>query len=412
MTLNHVLNPVYPLAVIACTVALATLASYLWPFYRRELAVEDHTRSTPLDGLRGVLCFAVLCYHAMVTFGFLGTGQWRVPPTNFYGLLGQTPVALFFCVTAFLFWTRVVAQGGELHPKPFLRARCFRIVPLYGLSCLLALLVTAPHMRWDGSSLDGLAPMLSLGCRQWGTIGGVDLSQVNAKVTWTLRYEWAFYLFLPILALGARDPRHTRRLWLVPLALIVWFGPDPNSFFVPGVLAVYACQHRGLVERLRSWQAAVVVLLTTAIFPFLTGDSFGFVALFLTTLIFLPIAAGNSLFGVLHWRGLRLMGLVSYSVYLLHGIGLYAARPFLLEAVQMPTHRVWWWWGAVAASAAAILLGCLGTYRWVEWPFMQMERRWRPARTARPLVPELEPAVVAAGRGETSAETGRPVLAA
>ena len=118
VTLPALLNPVYPLAVIAGVVVLATLAGALIPFYRRELAVEDRTRSGPLDGLRGVLCFAVLCHHAMVTFSFLGTGRWQVPPTHFYWLLGRTPVALFFCVTAFLFWSRAVAQGGEL-PAPF-----------------------------------------------------------------------------------------------------------------------------------------------------------------------------------------------------------------------------------------------------------------------------------------------------
>ena len=401
MILNNILNPVYPLAVIACVALLATVASYLFPFYRRELAVEDQTRLTPLDGLRGLLCFAVLCHHAMVTFRFLGTGQWLVPPTNFYWLLGHTPVALFFCVTAFLFWSMVVAQSGELTCRTFFRARCFRIVPLYVLSGLLALAAAWPQMRpvsGEGSSAGGLGTLLSLGCRQWGTVGGVDLSLVNARVTWSLRHEWVFYLLLPALALIVRDPRHAPRLWLLPVALAIWLGPDPSFFFVPGMLAVYACRSPRLVAFLRSRQAAGLVVLATAAFPWLTGDSFSYPALLMTTVIFLPIAAGNTLCGVLNWRGLRLMGLVSYSVYLLHGIALYAARPFLAEVMHAPAHRVWWWWGAVAASAAAVLLGSLCTYRWVEWPFMQMERRWRhSARTPRAGVPpDLEPASVVA----------------
>ena len=398
MPLPNLLNPVYPLAVIAGVALLATLAGYLIPFYRRQLAVEDRTRLTPLDGLRGVLCFAVMCHHAMVTFGFLGMGQWRVPPTHFYWLLGQTPVALFFCVTAFLFWSRVVARDGELPVRPFLRARCFRIMPLYGLSVVLALAVAFPFMnRATGTSLADVGSLLSLGCRQWGTIGGVDLSQVNARVTWTLRYEWVFYLLLPVLALAARDSRHARRLWLLPVALAVWMGPDPSCFFAPGVLAVYAGQRPGMATFLQSRAAGWMVLLTLAAFPWITGDSFSYPALVLTTLIFLPIAAGNSLFGVLNWRGLRLMGLVSYSVYLLHGIALYAARPFLATMMTTPEHRTLWWWGAVTAVAGFLLLFCLGTYRWVELPFIRWERRWRQRAGATPaVVHPVVPAAVAA----------------
>ena len=403
MSPPNLLSPLYPLAVIASVFALATLASFLVPFYRRELAREDRTRQTPLDGLRGILCFAVLCHHAMVTFSFLGTGQWRVPPTHFYWLLGQTPVTLFFCVTAFLFWSRVVAQDGELPLRPFLQARCFRIVPLYLLSVLLALAAAFPLMRWEaGTSLADLSTLFSLGCRQWGKVGGVEMSQVNAQVTWTLRYEWMFYLLLPVLALAARDSRHARRLWLLPLAAVVWIGINPACFFAPGILAVYACQRPGLAAFLRSRGAGGMVLLTLAAFPWITGDSFGYPALVLTTLIFLPVAAGNSFFGVLNWRGLRLMGLVSYSVYLLHGIALYAARPFLAAAMRLPEQRALWWWGAVAASAGAVLLICLGTYRWVELPFIRLERRWRHsartvgAGTAAP-EPGLEPAMAVAG---------------
>lgn len=380
MTFYSILHPVYPVAVVAAMAGLATVCSYGLPFYRRALAVEDRTRLTPLDGLRGILCFAVLCHHALVTFGFLGTGQWRVPPSNFCYLLGQTPVALFFCVTAFLFWSRVVASEGELPPRTFLRARLCRIAPLYALSGLLALAVAAPRIDWGGNETPGgLGTMALLGLRRWGTVGGVNLSQVNAGVTWTLQYEWAFYLLLPALALLGRDPRHARRLWLVPLGLAALCEPGPAFFFLPGVLAVYACHQPHVARWLRGALAAWLVVLTAAAFPWVTGDSFSYPALALTTVIFLPVAAGNSLFGVLNWRGLRLLGLVSYSVYLLHGIVLYAARPFLARAMHAPTHVAWHYWGAITGCAAGTLGLCLLTYRWVEWPCMALERRWRNA---------------------------------
>lgn len=375
------LHPIYTVAVLSAVAVLAWVLSYLVPFYRRELAVETRTRLTPLDGLRGLLCFAVLCHHAAVTYRALGTGVWEVPPTPFYALLGQTPVALFFGVTAFLFWSRVVAREGDLPPGAFLRARLFRLGPLYVFSALLALGLVAGRVRWSPEAVAGAVWTVgSLGARNWGTVGGVPLGTINANVTWTLQFEWGFYLLLPALALIARHPGEARRLWFLALGALVLFKPSALFFFLPGVLAVYAARQPRCSAWLRSPPAAFVVLAAVLAFPWLTPDGFGYLGLALTTLIFVPIACGNPLFEVLNWRGLRLMGLVSYSVYLLHGLVLYAARPFLIQAKFALPVEAWWYWYCAAGVAAATLVVSLLTYRWIEWPFMQLERRLRQAR--------------------------------
>lgn len=374
---DNVYHPVYALLLMTAVTALAWMASYAVPFFRRELAIEDRSRLTPLDGLRGLLCFAVMFHHAVVTYDYLQTGVWTVPQAHLYALFGSTAVAFFFCVTAFLFWTRVIAQNGVLPPWPFLRARIFRVLPLYGLACVVVLALVARDVHWlSFSALRGLTSMGLMGLRPWSLVGGVEVKTVNAGVTWSLQYEWGFYLFLPALALIVRHDG-SKRLWFLALGVAVMFGAGPAIFFLPGILAAHARRVPALVQRLRGVYASAGVVVAAITFPFLTGDGYGAPAFLFTTLIFVPIACGNSVFGLLTLRGLRLMGVVSYSVYLLHGVSLYLAQPALARVQQQGGHVAAHFWLYVLCCAALTLVVSMATYRFVEWPFIRMEKRLR-----------------------------------
>lgn len=81
------------------------------------------------------------------------------------------------------------------------------------------------------------------------------------------------------------------------------------------------------------------------------------------------------------------MGMCSYSVYLLHGIVLYLSHPFLARVKHasapgdgMP------YWGYILALECGTLCLCLMTYRWIEYPFIQYERRSRRAAKTEALV--------------------------
>jgi peptidoglycan/LPS O-acetylase OafA/YrhL len=114
-----------------------------------------------------------------------------------------------------------------------------------------------------------------------------------------------------------------------------------------------------------------------ATLPWITHYGFGFPAAIITGLFFIPVACGNSLFGLLNFRGFRLMGIVSYSVYLLHGVALYVAHPLLQRlrstGSQQPLH---YWLGVLGVGAAVLLLSMV-TYRLIELPFMRAEKRLR-----------------------------------
>jgi peptidoglycan/LPS O-acetylase OafA/YrhL len=376
----QVLHPLFAVAGIGVVMAAGTLVSRVAPFYRRELNVEALNRLAPLDGLRGILCFAVLLHHAAVTCEYLQSGIWSQPTSAVYALLGSVPVALFFCLTGFLFWSRAMASAGQLDAVPFLRARFFRIVPLYAFSCAVVIVLVGRRVHWlSYGAVRGLLQMGLMGLRPWRSLGSVDLMSVNAAVTWTLRYEWAFYLALPALALAAR-PRALPYVLLLAFAMFLIFGNGYYFYFLPGMLAAYAARSPKVARTLQRPQVAPCVLALVIVLPLLTHDGYGYGAELFVSLIFIPIACGNDLFGLLSLKGLRLLGMVSYSVYLLHGLGLYIARPLLIHATPAGGGSAMKYWVCIYAVSLAVLLVSLLTYRWIEWPSIRFERRLRGSR--------------------------------
>lgn len=380
-----------PFAVLTLA-AIALFAwglSYVFSFYRKALEVEDRTRLTPLDGLRGVLCFAVMISHAAITHNYVLGSAWNFTHNRFFDMLGELSVGMFFSTTAYLFWSRALARAGEIRPVGFLRARLMRIGPMYVVSCLLIEAALAPYVTWTWPLAWSFMGIFWMGMRQWTAFGVADAFTAGSGVTWTLQYEWGFYLLLPCLAgLATRNPW---KLWLLFGGGLVLFGYTPALNFAPGVLAAYAVRRSAVASRLRQWPSALLVLAVPVVYPLVTSSGNGLLPVVLNACAFVPIACGNSVFGVLNFRGLRLMGLVSYSVYLTHSMFLYLARPTLVFASR--SDAAFNFWRNIAVCGAATLLMSVLTFRWVEWPFMAWERRLREAPLTEDLVRGTVPAV-------------------
>ena len=372
------LHPLYAVGSIAALALVGDVFRRVIPFYRRELAVEAATRLTPLDGLRGILCFAVMYHHAAIERAFFITGRWEETPSVFYVLLGQTAVAFFFCITAFLFWGRALDRKGDIPPIAFLRGRWFRIVPLYVFTCVAALFLVRTQIHWSHhATWLALGKMALMGLVTWGKIGNTDVNMINGGVTWTLQYEWAFYIALPALAILLKAGSGWRIL-LLALAFGVVQGIDKDvdfkSFFLVGILAAHVARMPVIATVLRKFYVSIVALGILIVMPLIVNGGYYWLPLILTTLVFVPIACGNSMFGILNYAGLRLLGTISYSVYLLHGMFLYVGRPYLQQALQRGDHH---YWVGIFATAYVVLVFCSMTYRWIEWPFIQLEKRLR-----------------------------------
>src|SRR5437588_408274 len=96
-------------------------------------------RVTALDGLRDFLALGVFFHHTAIYNRYLIDGEWALPPSQFYTLLGQVGVAVFFMITGYLFWSRMIAANGRPEWLSLYTGRVFRIGPLYLFAAVLVL---------------------------------------------------------------------------------------------------------------------------------------------------------------------------------------------------------------------------------------------------------------------------------
>src|SRR5579871_716089 len=122
-----------PMALVLYAVAFATAALLLrWVASIRETTASvAATRLTSIDGLRGFLGLGVFIHHTVITWLFINGQPWQPPPSRLIVHLGQSSVSLFFMITAFLFWNRVVSRRSDMDWSEFVVARLYRLYPAY-----------------------------------------------------------------------------------------------------------------------------------------------------------------------------------------------------------------------------------------------------------------------------------------
>jgi peptidoglycan/LPS O-acetylase OafA/YrhL len=381
-----------PCFLISITLWLAVAA---W-CRRAGFAGGEVGRHVAIDGLRGFLALGVLFHHALFRFNLAATGRWAIADSAFYTLLGQVAVMAFFMITGFLFWDRVLrSPGGSQRSalidwRQFYAARIRRIVPMYLVAVALLLLVVA--FESGGRRQVPVADLVDQVFR-WLCFALLDMPDVNgvadtklyiAGVVWTLKYEWAFYWLLPFMALFATGARFAA---LAGFAVALALATDDALVlcFLGGMLAAHAVNRWALASLLRSRGATIVPIALIVVLFSGFDDGYGIAQAALLAGAFLFVAHGNDLFGLLAAPASRALGTISYSVYLLHGLLLYAGFRALGALVPIAEIGVGGYWALVAAVAVATVAGAALTYRWIELPFMRApgtaRARFLPPRT-------------------------------
>ena len=338
------------------------------PLFSALDAPAGAERVTTLDGLRGFLALAVVFHHGAIYHVYLETGAWQLPPSRFYALAGPMGVALFFMITGYLFWGRLVRGGGVLDWRGLYVGRVFRLGPLYLLAVgiMFAVIFASTGLVLNVSVWDlarQIGSWLILGVIKGPKLNGFEhTEQILAGVTWTLRYEWLFYFSLPLLAwLLRKGYRHlTLALLLVAVPALVLLFIPPNRdvyatvLFGLGMLAA-SLQQAGLAVRLPDRFASVLVLgLLGAVMFFDTA--YQTAPMLLMGAAFCLIANGCTVFGLLTLRPAYRLGAISYGIYLLQGLALAAFfRPDAMRAYGLSSP--WAHWSLVAASLLLLLVG-------------------------------------------------------
>lgn len=327
-----------------CAWAVASVLIPLFPSVAGVLKGDARQRQLCLDGFRGVLALNVVCHHGLVTRHFLATGDWGVGDTPNLGIeLGQASVALFFMITSFLFWGRLLDGGSQLRWGSFFVSRVARLTPLYVVMVLAVLGVVwgETHGQWMDRKLAlarHLTDWLLFTVRGAPALNGFEQAWIiPAGVTWSLRYEWAFYLALPLL--GYLFTRIRQWGWAAAslVLLAVYFRVarsqpflwEIGSGFIGGIVAAYWIRS----NKSRSFGARPVfggiALLCGVIAMVAFRYAYAPLPLILLTVLFVAVVCDNPVFAVLRRPALRWLGEISYGIYLLHGIFLWVATHWI-----------------------------------------------------------------------------------
>ena len=385
------LSPWAALAAVGASAAVAYLICHV-----ADLELSNVGRLGCIDGVRGMLALCVLFHHYVHAYVFHVSGQWTPDHSRFYKVIGPDSVLFFFMITGYLFWDKLLAQRGTVDWRKLYLSRIFRVVPLYWVAVAIIVFFVfstgLPGIHVPiATLLDEIADWLFF----YGTPdvnAYSDTSRIVAKVTWTLRYEWMFYLSLPFLALVLRASRRTPSiLWqfaaaILALALLRINVPHLNVntafglYFLVGALAAAANRREAYRRIARKPWVSVVVIAAVAVLLTCFDSAYGFRSGVVIAAIFVPIALGNSIFGLLTLRPFLLLGEISYSVYLIHGAILFVAFDLLFPRFMSTATSPLALNAGLSAVAAVAVLIAWATFTVVEKPCIDIGHRVSGAR--------------------------------
>lgn len=378
-------------AVAVVFVALATAMVLPRASLRQDSATP---RYASLDGLRGYLALAVFLSHSSIWYFYLRSGTWDVPPSHVYTQLGQGSVTLFFMITAFLFWSKLLdARQQPIDWSRLYLSRALRLGPLYlvAVACVILLafaragfhlreapaLVAEQVAQWLLFTIPGIAP-----------VNGFTETVPLAGAVWSLPYEWLFYACLPLGAfcLRTRPPLRWVIASLAAVVILVMVMPlirFPVLYAFAGGIAAAGLVRIAAVRTMLArgvWGAIAILCLATTCTLFPTAYTAP--AMLLLAGSFLIIACGNSLYGILEWPASIALGEMAYSLYLLHSLVLFVTYRLLLvesAATCSPLEH----WVIVLCQVPVLILICFATFRLVEKPGMDAVPRWHAWLVAR-----------------------------
>ena len=374
------LTPTSPLPALAAVLLAFATAALL---SRRFGAPPVPGRFGSIDGLRGYLAFGVFLHHGCIWYFYQHGGDWKLPPSHLYVHLGHSSVMLFFMITGFLFFSKLIAARER--PLDWLQlfvSRVLRLVPLY---LVVMLLLFAAVAALSGGELHEPARTVAKQALRWlgfTMMGNPPINQVEitkivvAGVTWSLPYEWFFYGALPLLALtvGVLPRWPYLLLGVVTMAgLSSWHAlPIYLWAFAGGIAAAWAVRSPALRRLAASRAASLLILACLATTVILFPSATDYAVLTLLGLAFVLIACGNTLFGLLLHPASRVLGEMAYSIYLLHGLLLFTLFHFVL-GVDRPgaalTAGAHWAW--VLALSPAVVLVSHASFHFIEAPGMR-----------------------------------------
>jgi len=339
--------------MMVLSLGLALLVLRAFSFHR---GIYNESGIKSISGLRALLA-SIVAFSHFAHYVYARDHDWifdkdyfsLISQGNFFVNSGKFGVALFFMISAFLFYRWLDNDGltpGELTHK-LMKSRLRRIVPMFWFSGLVVMTIgwLQGDLVPDLTSLkQAMLWLLFVGNYH---IGSFMTANVNSGVEWTLRLEWLLYLSIPLnyllnrvtggryktlLILGAIGV-----IFVIAVALRLWgtayTDPRPVLGFAMGYLA-WQYRDRWVAGRNSARAAGLAIVLAVVALFFTSSEFFYLIFLCCLALVFFIVSSGNALFGLLENKTLMSVGEVSYSLYLMHGVVLYFIKQLPLPSLQ------------------------------------------------------------------------------
>ena len=341
-------------------------------------------RLIELDGLRGLAAVVVLIHHALETVPALaevGARPGTVPTGTFNRLLTQSPlhllwagheaVLIFFVLSGVALTYPVArrhAQGRRFDWVDYAPRRFVRLWLPAAASTTFAVIAMLLVPRSEDPALGHWMTVthpVGLGARQMlMEYLLIPKHAYRNTVLWSLHAEAIFSFVLPLMILGVALCARWRISWLPVVAAlavpVITASPGSGSYlpvFTVGAVMGWAWGHNPapVPQRPQPWATAqalvCLLLITLAWWPGMESHMAQRLANAVTLaaaayLVHLVVRAG-ALRGLLRSRTVQYLGLMSFSLYLVH-------EPVVVS-LRLLTHSVSPWWVLSLLSPVALL---------------------------------------------------------
>lgn len=360
-------------------------------------ASDSPSRYSALDGLRGFAALSVFFHHFVITHHFVDTGVWVNPDSRFYTLLGPVGVSVFFMITGFLFWGKLLRARGRPRWYELYIQRLFRIGPMYLFVVLVMLFIVFARTGFQLHE----SPTAVLGSAlQWLALGAIDTQPtvntyeakwVLAGVTWTIYYEWVFYASLLATAFFARGRMH---LVFIGVGLVFsllgrrylhWDNSGFAMLFLCG-MAVASLLHEDIKLRLSPKLSSGLAFTCMSVVLITSNNGYGTVTMLILAVFFYLVCSGTSVFGLLTSTPAIRLGNISYSIYLMQGLVLtsvFAITP--VKNFAMASVLNYW---AIGMVCLGVLLVCAAFgYALIERPGIAFGKQLTRRQLGVPMTP-------------------------
>jgi peptidoglycan/LPS O-acetylase OafA/YrhL len=313
--------------LMALVIGLAALPQ----FRHVDNAANVPARYSSLDGLRGFAALSVVFHHLFINNRFIETGIWATADSRFYALLGPVGVSLFFMITGFLFWGKMLRARGRPSWHELYIHRVFRIAPLYLFVVVVMLVIVFARTGFEFRQSPEVVIKAVL---QWLALGMIntqpavntyEAKNVLAGVTWTIFYEWLFYASLLATAFFARGRWHL--VFIGAAVVLSLIGRKLLHLDVSGFVLLFSCGmavasllHEDIKLRLSPRLSSLTALICMALVLISSHNGYGTVTTLILALFFYLVCSGTSVFGLLTSTPATRLGNISYSIYLMQGL--------------------------------------------------------------------------------------------